>query len=69
MEVLYRAKMLGVPVDEVPINWEDKDGSKLVTSAGGAIGASLRMLLEMVQMRVAYGLGRWRVHEPVKNDD
>lgn len=69
VEVLYRAKMLGVPVDEVPINWEDKDGSKLVTSAGGAIGASLRMLLETMQMRVAYGLGRWRVHEPVENDE
>ena len=60
VEVLYRATMLGVPVDEVPINWEDKDGSKLVTSAGGAIGASLRMLLEILQMRVEYGLGRWK---------
>ena len=64
VEVLYRATSLGVPVNEVPIKWEDKDGSKLVTSAGGAIGASLRMLLEILQMRVAYGLGRWKV--PVK---
>ena len=61
VEVLYRAKILGVPVNEVPIKWEDKDGSKLVTSAGGAIGASLRMLLEILQMRVQYGLGRWKV--------
>ena len=61
VEVLYRAKILGVPVNEVPIKWEDKDGSKLVTSAGGAIGASLRMLLEILQMRVEYGLGRWKV--------
>lgn len=61
VEVLYRTKMLGVPVNEVPIKWEDKNGSKLVTSAGGAIGASLRMLLEILQMRVEYGLGRWKV--------
>lgn len=61
VEVLHRAKSLRVPVNEVPIKWEDKDGSKLVTSAGGAIGASLRMLLEILQMRVAYGLGRWKV--------
>ena len=63
VEVLYRAKILAVPVAEVPVKWEDKDGSKLVTSAGGAIGASIRMLLEIIQMRIEYALGRWQVNQ------
>eukprot|EP00563_Minutocellus_polymorphus_P018005 CAMPEP_0197717614 /NCGR_PEP_ID=MMETSP1434-20131217/2095_1 /TAXON_ID=265543 /ORGANISM="Minutocellus polymorphus, Strain CCMP3303" /LENGTH=362 /DNA_ID=CAMNT_0043302171 /DNA_START=88 /DNA_END=1176 /DNA_ORIENTATION=+ len=62
VEVLYRAKILGVPVAEVPVKWEDKDGSKLVTSAGGTIGASIRMLLEIMHMRMEYALGRWQVN-------
>ena len=62
VEVLYRAKILTMPVAEVPVKWEDKDGSKLVTSAGGAIGASIRMLLEIIQMRMEYALGRWQVN-------
>jgi len=63
VEVLYRAKILAVSVAEVPVKWEDKDGSKLVTSAGGAIGASIRMLLEIIQMRIEYALGRWQVNQ------
>ena len=61
VEVLYRAKLRGVPVADIPIKWEDKEGSKLVTSAGGAVGASARMLLEILQMRVHYVLGNWKV--------
>lgn len=30
VEVLYRAKSLGVPVAQVSIDWSDKDGSKVV---------------------------------------
>jgi len=66
VEVLYRAKTLGMPVAEVPVIWEDKDGSKLVTSPGGAIRASLRMLLEIIQMRIEYGLGKWQVPNEIE---
>ena len=60
VEVLYRAKMLGVTVAESAVQWQDKPGSKLVTSAGGTAGASLQMLWEIVQLRLYYKLGLWK---------
>jgi len=61
VEVLYRAKELGVPVGDVVVNWQDKDGSKLVASPGGTIGVSLSMLLEILRMRVEYTIGNWKI--------
>mgnify|MGYP005841674265 CR=1 FL=1 len=58
-EVLYRAKGMKIPVAEVDVPWEDKSGSKLVTSAGGTIGASLQMLLDIAQLRFCYTVGIW----------
>jgi dolichyl-phosphate beta-glucosyltransferase len=60
VEVLYRAKMLGVSVAESDVRWQDKSGSKLVTSAGGTAGASLQMLWEIALLRVYYTLGLWK---------
>ena len=59
VEVLFRAKRLGIVVAEEPVFWEDKAGSKLVTSAGGTVGASLKMLLEVSLLRPLYTLGLW----------
>ena len=61
VEVLYRAKVRGIPLAEVPVRWKDKEGSKLVTSAGGAVRASAMMLLEILRMRIEYAIGRWHV--------
>lgn len=61
VEVLYRARELGVPLTEVAINWEEKEGSKLVQSTSGTVAASASMLKEILQMRVKYATGEWRI--------
>lgn len=61
VEVLYRAKMLEIPVAEHDIQWQDKEGSKLIESPGGTIGVSITMLLEVLLMRLAYETGSWTV--------
>ena len=60
VEVLYRAKLLGITVGEEPIRWEDKDGSKLVASPGGVTAVASRMLWEVLQLRLSYEFGAWR---------
>jgi dolichyl-phosphate beta-glucosyltransferase len=60
VEVLYRAKIMRVPVAECAVRWQDKSGSKLVTSAGGTAGASLQMLWEIALLRVCYTIGLWK---------
>jgi dolichyl-phosphate beta-glucosyltransferase len=60
VEVLYRAKLLGISTSEVPIGWQDKDGSKLATSFLQTVTVSLEMLLEILWMRLNYSIGRWR---------
>ena len=60
VEVLYRAKLQNIPVTERNVLWEDKAGSKLVVSAGGTVGVSLQMLLEISQVRPLYALGVWK---------
>ena len=61
VEVIHRARLLGVPVGESGVPWEDKDGSKLVESMGGAVKVSAIMLSEIARMRLQYALGRWGV--------
>lgn len=60
VEVLYRAKLLKTSVAEVPIGWEDKDGSKLANSFLQTVNVSLEMLFEIVWMRLNYSFHRWK---------
>lgn len=61
VEVLYRAREYGIPVSESSVDWEDKDGSKLVASPGGVILVIIRMFLDVVRLRLGYLTGNWRV--------
>ena len=61
VEVLYRAKEMALPVCDVMVDWQDRDGSKLVDSPGGTVGVSITMLLDIVRMRVQYAMGNWKV--------
>lgn len=60
VEVLFRASKNNVAVAEQDIEWEDKEGSKLVEGLGGVAGTSMTMLLQVLQMRLAYELGIWQ---------
>ena len=61
VEVLYRAKELGVPVTGMNIGWVDKEGSKLASTLGETIYMSGIMLSEIIFMRIQYIVGRWVV--------
>jgi dolichyl-phosphate beta-glucosyltransferase len=59
VEVLYRAKLLGVPVTEAPVRWQDKDGSKL--TAEGILKVASRMFYDVCLCRLSYAAGWWQV--------
>ncbi|GFH44621.1 hypothetical protein CTEN210_01095 [Chaetoceros tenuissimus] len=61
VEVLYRAKLRGYLVCECPIGWEDKTGSKLASNVQETVVVSLKMLSEIISMRLKYTLGIWKV--------
>jgi dolichyl-phosphate beta-glucosyltransferase len=63
VEVLYRARLLGVRVAERSIYWEDKMGSKLVASPGGIIAVCLQMFWQVVRIRFCYASGQWRLED------
>lgn len=52
VEVLYRAKLVDIPIEEIPIDWTDKDGSKVVES--GVARVSVQMLLDVIRLRWEY---------------
>ena len=52
VEVLYRAKLVNIPIEEIVIDWDDKDGSKVVES--GVARVSLQMLLDVIKLRWEY---------------
>lgn len=61
VEVLCRAREWNLPIAQVPVQWQDKEGSKLVTSLQGVIQASINMLLAVLMMRIKYALGQWQL--------
>lgn len=63
VEVLYRARLLGILIAERPISWEDKMGSKLVASPGGIIAVIFQMFWQVVRIRFCYATGQWRLED------
>jgi len=57
VEVLLRAKQMGIPVTETTVGWKDMPGSKLATTLFGTIKISSVMLLEVLFMRLGYLFG------------
>ncbi|KAG7345140.1 glycosyl transferase family 2 protein [Nitzschia inconspicua] len=63
VEVLHRAKLLSIPIAEVPIDWEDKEGSKVVAS--GVAKVSLQMLWDVIRLRWNYSFTQaWQLSAP-----
>ncbi|KAL0213678.1 hypothetical protein P9112_005862 [Eukaryota sp. TZLM1-RC] len=56
VEILYRALKLGVDVEEVAVDWEEKEGSKLNIASD-----SLQMLRDLVYIRLCYLFGIWTI--------
>jgi dolichyl-phosphate beta-glucosyltransferase len=60
VEVLYRATIMNrMPITEIPIDWQDMDGSKVVAS--GVVKVSLQMLWDVLRLRWNYSVMKtWR---------
>lgn len=59
VEVLFRAKLLQVPLAQINIDWQDKDGSKVVES--GVVKVSTEMLLDIIRLRWKYSITKaWK---------
>jgi len=55
VELLLLAKQVGIPVEEVPIEWHEVSGSKL-----NVVTDSLQMLRDLLILRANLLLGRWK---------
>ncbi|KAI8799699.1 nucleotide-diphospho-sugar transferase [Cladochytrium replicatum] len=58
IELLLIAEMRRMPIAEVPVTWHEVEGSKMQL-----VKDSIRMLIDLVVMRVCYLVGFWRVSE------
>ncbi len=54
VEVLFRASILGIPIDETNIDWQDADGSKITET--GVVKVSLQMLWDIIRLRWNYSI-------------
>mmetsp|Transcript_5989 Transcript_5989/g.12327 ORF Transcript_5989/g.12327 Transcript_5989/m.12327 type:complete len:331 (-) Transcript_5989:1025-2017(-) len=59
VEVLFRASILGIPIAETNIDWEDAEGSKITET--GVVKVSLQMLWDIIRLRWNYSIVKsWR---------
>jgi hypothetical protein len=56
VELLFLAVRFRVPLVEVPVTWQEIEGSKL-----DAVSATLQMARDMFIIRLCYMLGIWKV--------
>jgi dolichyl-phosphate beta-glucosyltransferase len=61
IEVVSIAEMLNIPLEEVGVNWQEVDGSKLATSKLSLLINSANMLRDMICVRVCYMMQIWKV--------
>lgn len=60
VEVLLRASILNIPIDETAIEWEDAYGSKITET--GVVKVSLRMLWDIIRLRWNYSVVKsWKL--------
>lgn len=57
VELLLVARMLDIPLAEVPIAWHEVEGSK-VNLARDSVG----MLRDLILLRANYAIGRWQIN-------
>lgn len=60
VEVLFKASLLNIPIDEISIDWQDKDGSKITET--GIVKVSLQMLWDVIRLRWNYSIVKsWKL--------
>ena len=63
IELVVMSELLGLPVEEVGVQWQEIEGSKLATSKMALIRASVDMLRDMICVRLCYSLGIWKIQK------
>jgi dolichyl-phosphate beta-glucosyltransferase len=58
VELLYLARVLGVPVVEASVNWTEVEGSKL-----DPLTSSIQMARDILRIRLCYTVGLWRLYQ------
>jgi dolichyl-phosphate beta-glucosyltransferase len=61
IEMIVIAESLGIPIKEVPVNWREVEGSKLIVTKLDIITTSLTMARDIIAIRLAYLLGFWEL--------
>jgi dolichyl-phosphate beta-glucosyltransferase len=60
VEVLFRANLLNIPIEETRIEWEDMDGSKITET--GVVKVSVEMLFDIIRLRWNYSIVKsWKL--------
>jgi dolichyl-phosphate beta-glucosyltransferase len=59
-EVIMLCDRMAIQIQEVPVPWQEVDGSKLNTSKLALAIVSLTMLRDMICVRACYTLGIWK---------
>lgn len=63
VELLLLARILNIPVAEVPIAWHEVEGSKI-----NLVMDSIGMLRDLIVLRANYAIGRWKIQQRQKQD-
>ncbi|VDD81809.1 unnamed protein product [Mesocestoides corti] len=58
VELLYLARLLSVDICEVPVNWHEVDGSKIIP-----FFSWFQMGKDLLLIRLRYALGAWKVEQ------
>jgi dolichyl-phosphate beta-glucosyltransferase len=56
VELLGIAKKQGINIAEVPVNWQEIEGSKM-----SLVRDSIKMALDLLLIRMNYLIGRWNI--------
>ena len=62
IEIIVLAEQLGIPISEVPVTWNEVEGSKLIQNKLDVVLTSLKMARDMLCLRLSYLLGIWAVN-------
>jgi len=61
VEVLWLAQYWKMPIKELPVHWTEIAGSHLEEEDTRLV--SLRMLKDLIRVRLSYSLGLWKLHK------
>ena len=63
IELVVMSDLLQIQIEEVSVQWQEMEGSKLATSKMALIRASVDMLRDMICVRLCYSLGIWKIQQ------